>query len=1277
MITLDNLRDALRALCYEPSGDGTVYQKSWEETSAQITVDFSKKRIGYPKDLGFKVNKDTTCNFSDNENFVVLACVTMLLDKGYRPESLEVEREWALGHEQKSGRADICINDEMGDTLAIVECKTPGTEFKNEFKNMQSDGGQLLSYWQQERATRWLVLFACDFINNEIVPDQISINCSDDENFIALAKRDGTIALYRDAHTVEQLHQVWTETYNQQVEGNILFGDRSTAYHPMVPPLLKKDLVDFRAEDSIVNRFEEILRHNNVSDKENAFNRLIALFIAKLQDELSKMSTQEVEFQYRQGRDTYESLQDRLQRLHSDGMRKLMREEVLYVPNDYAESLISNYTGQRRKQLIEELNGTLRKLKFYTNNDFAFKDVHNEELFLQNGKVLVETVQLLQPYRIVGSRDIQFLGDLFEQLLNQGFKQNEGQFFTPVPITRFIWKSPPLDSIVQDEAGAVRYPRVIDYACGAGHFLTEGFEEISDAACQYDPTIEDDLGDADWVRNNLVGIEKDYRLARVSKVSFYMHGAGQGNVVFGDGLENYPDKGIDSRTDRGRFDILVANPPYSVAAFKPHLKLHNNDLKVLETISDSGSEIETLFVERAAQLVRPGGYAAIVLPTSILDKSTSSSFMAARDVLLSSFEIVSIARFGSGTFAATGTNVAIMFLRRFDEIPPRNANALDFVDAVFERRKLADWKDESAFNAYLGTINVDGDTYRAFLTGEADWNEWANTRHFNVYCHLFESSKELKTLRKSKTWKAADKSSQLKAENELFYRYAHKEERKRLRVWGLVCGEQTLIINSPNTTKEIASFLGYKWSNRKGNEGIQPIDGEGVLYSDDESDDTNSLSGIIRAWFSGEQVEPGDLAQYYYYAKTADFIDFDAEKFDETLTIPRSFYKPRSFAQGTVVKTLGDITSYVTNSVAQSSITTDTYVTTENMVKDRGGIIAYSGELPASAGTAYKKGDTLVSNIRPYLQKIWLADRDGACSKDVLVFRSINTDSLLPEFLHLLLWQKDFFDYDMSTFTGTGRPRGDKDELLKYPIPVPTLSEQRALIDDFNRLTDEINSKRQQIAALKESVKSRFVEIVSSSAPQMPLKNLFSSEPQNGLYKPQSSYRRDGTGTPIVRIDSFISGGTPHWTLLKRLECTTSEVLTYRLRAGDLLINRVNSLPYLGKVAYIDEAIADAVFESNLMRFSISNQAESRYVAYALSRDDVHVQIEQRAKLAVHQASINQADVSQLLIPLPPLSLQQEFAVFAAEADKSQFALEQEVDALSAERDALLGRFLA
>lgn len=78
--------------------------------------------------------------------------------------------------------------------------------------------------------------------------------------------------------------------------------------------------------------------------------------------------------------------------------------------------------------MIAHLKHTLRILKFYTNNDFAFKDVHNEQLFLQNGKILVEVVQLFEKFRIIGSENLQMLGDLFEQLLSKGFKQNEGQF---------------------------------------------------------------------------------------------------------------------------------------------------------------------------------------------------------------------------------------------------------------------------------------------------------------------------------------------------------------------------------------------------------------------------------------------------------------------------------------------------------------------------------------------------------------------------------------------------------------------------------------------------------------------------------------------------------------------------------------------------------------------------------------------------------------------------------------------------------------------------------
>ena len=190
------------------------------------------------------------------------------------------------------------------------------------------------------------------------------------------------------------------------------------------------------------------MRHNNVSDKENAFNRLIALFICKLVDEIKKQDFEEVEFQYKQGTDTYEDLQDRLQRLHKEGMEEFMREDIYYVPNDYAEKLFTTFTGQKRKEAIKNLSETIRTLKFYTNNDFAFKDVHNEELFYQNGKIVVEMVQLFESYRIVYPQKHQFLGDLFEQLLNKGFKQNEGQFFTPTPITRFIWDSLPVNNFL-------------------------------------------------------------------------------------------------------------------------------------------------------------------------------------------------------------------------------------------------------------------------------------------------------------------------------------------------------------------------------------------------------------------------------------------------------------------------------------------------------------------------------------------------------------------------------------------------------------------------------------------------------------------------------------------------------------------------------------------------------------------------------------------------------------------------------------------------------------
>lgn len=864
MITKTNFKSVLEALEFKESG--SFFEKRFDMFNCTMAVDFSTEKLIYPVEIKGRERND---DFDQPENFVVFECVTQLLKKGYRPEDIELEKEWHLGHDAKSGRADICVtyNDEM---LFIVECKTAGREFEKAYKDTQRDGGQLFSYWQQERATKWLMLYASDFIAGSIVRKAPTINCSDDKNIEQLAKTDPDIKLYRNAFTAEQKYFVWKDTYSSHFFDNLIFHRDTKAYEIGIRPLFKKDLRDFAPEDKIVNRFEEILRHNNVSDKENAFNRLVALFICKLVDEITKDEDDIVEFQYMQGTDTYESLQDRLQKLHTQGMEKFMREKIYYVPNDYPEQLFATYTGHQRKQAIEDLRNTIRILKFYSNNDFSFKDVHNEELFYQNGKILVEIVQLFEPYRIVYPSKHQFLGDLFEQLLSKGFKQNEGQFFTPMPITRFIWDSLPIQDAIHTEQG-FSYPKVIDYACGAGHFLTEAVEAIN--------TFANADGNNSWVRDHIFGIEKDYRLARVSKISMFMNGAGEANIVFGDGLENQVDKGIDN----GAFDILVANPPYAVKDFKQHLQLKNNTFELLSSIGDNGSEIEVLFVERIAQLLKPNGIAAVILPSSILSND-SASYTGAREQILQNFKVRSIVQFGNKTFGATGTNTVVLFLEKYAEPPKRKDLVIDSVYAILSGEALDDWEDKAIFDGYTEQIDVVPDTYISFAKEKMSLSDLSQIEHFKVYVDAFLSSGELVKLRKQKAFMKLPEADQAEQIKHRFYAFSKAIEKEKIFYFALTYSQNTLIVTAPSDNAKQKEFLGYDWSNRKGAEGIQILSPGGKLYDDANRTAEGTLASAIRQVYANTVPELSEEnSTYACVVRTADMLTYSRLNFNKAI----------------------------------------------------------------------------------------------------------------------------------------------------------------------------------------------------------------------------------------------------------------------------------------------------------------------------------------------------------------------------------------------------------
>ena len=234
-------------------------------------------------------------------------------------------------------------------------------------------------------------------------------------------------------------------------------------------------------------------------------------------------------------------------------------------------------------------------------------------------------------------------------------------------------------------------------------------------------------------------------------------------------------------------------------------------------------------------------------------------------------------------------------------------------------------------------------------------------------------------------------------------------------------------------------------------------------------------------------------------------------------------------------------------------------------------------------------------------------------------------------------------------------------------VDIPKLSyrKQQHICETLDHVRDAVAYRERQLTKLDELVKARFVEMFGDlveNPKQFPcvlLGSIMTVMPQNGLYKPQSAYVQDKFGTPILRIDGFYNGKVTDFNNLKRLCCTDFEKERYLLVENDIVINRVNSIEYLGKCARISGLQEDTVFESNMMRFHLDDsKVNSTYITTVLCSQYIYRQILTRAKKAVNQASINQGDVQSLNVVVPPLSLQNQFADFVAEVDKSKLFAE-------------------
>ena len=255
---------------------------------------------------------------------------------------------------------------------------------------------------------------------------------------------------------------------------------------------------------------------------------------------------------------------------------------------------------------------------------------------------------------------------------------------------------------------------------------------------------------------------------------------------------------------------------------------------------------------------------------------------------------------------------------------------------------------------------------------------------------------------------------------------------------------------------------------------------------------------------------------------------------------------------------LSSLCEYRKGKVDVDMLDRDTYISTENMLPNKGGVVQ-AVSLPAISQTQeYKKGDVLVSNIRPYFKKIWQAEYDGGCSNDVLVFKA--NESTDKDFLYYVLADDAFFNYSMVTSKGTKMPRGDKTSIMQYGVPHYDIVRQKKIacvlrmLDKKIELNNKINNNLEQQAQAIFANKFLSLETLPEGWKQASLIDI--ADYLNGLAMQKYRPTADESGIPVLKIKELRQGCCDDNSEL----CSPNIKSNYIIHDGDVIFSWSGSL---------------------------------------------------------------------------------------------------------------------
>lgn len=628
-----------------------------QKTRPAVTLDLPKKAIGYSQDIR---GGDRLKVLTGREEAVRAFIVNRLVHElGYRADRLQLEREYSAGRSSSKSkpRADLILEDADGAAFLLMELKDPD-RYEADKVDIKGQLFAVAGLHESEtgKPVRYLVYYTIEDHDGVLVDKAIII--------------DRTKYLSYDAWSDDGQPSIGVEipgSYNR----------------PRRTPLTKegaRDLVhnfSMAEIEGIANNLHNVLWGGGATGDTEVFSSLVNLILAKVQDEYDTQTGEDYKFQVFAHGDDLEAPEEVFKRINQLYRTALQRQLGKEGPAE------DQWVVNREKFSLNKVMYTVNQIE-----RFSFIDGKDS----------------------LTGRDI--LGEFFERIQRDGFKQTKGQFFTPPPIVRFMLYALELDTLAVEALNRSTLPYIIDPSCGSATFLIEAMRMVTHelkrrrkgdllraraVQQRFDDLLMPDSREHKWARDFIYGVEHNFDLATASKVNMILHGDGSSNIFHQDGLKPFHHYAWPTsagqrlrHTERSRvygerdvnaqFDVIISNPPFSVD-LDPDTKRSLGGSFIFGQKKNS----ENLFIERYYQLLREGGRLAAVLPESVFD-TTENKYI--RLFLFWYFDVIAVVSLPQLAFEPyTQTKTSLLFARKKTEAAVA-AWANDWNDAVSAYGKL-------------------------------------------------------------------------------------------------------------------------------------------------------------------------------------------------------------------------------------------------------------------------------------------------------------------------------------------------------------------------------------------------------------------------------------------------------------------------------------------------------------------------------------------------------------------------------------------------------------